>query len=383
MLKDCIGKDLSRIALPVNFNEPTSFLQRLAEDYQYAHLLEKVSRDHLLNIDVQAALARDPMERLMWVCVFAVTPFASANGRTYKPFNPLLGETYELIHRGFLFQSEQVGHHPPVTAYHTSGKGYKANGHLAVVTKFTGKSLEVNLDGPSHYLINHPDGHVERYSHNRARLVVNNVIFGKMSMDVAGSIIVTNHATGDYGIIEFPNRGWWSSEVHPVRGAVASKSGTFHYKFDGVWSHAITVQKLNPNLSAKGTETPEPLGDTPVEPLDSTIKYPSRAYDFAGECCRQITNYFSEVDWAGLVPDSNSKPFIGWQSEFRPHYASKYYQFGFITFELNEISELYDPARGAPIPRTDSRFRPDQRALEFGDTDLANAEKLRLEEKQR
>lgn len=35
------------------------------------------------------------------------------------------------------------------------------------------------------------------------------------------------------------------------------------------------------------------------------------------------------------------------------------------------------------LPITDSRFRPDQRALEFGDEDLAGDEKHRLEEKQR
>ena len=32
---------------------------------------------------------------------------------------------------------------------------------------------------------------------------------------------------------------------------------------------------------------------------------------------------------------------------------------------------------------TDARFRPDQRALEHGDIDLAQSEKIRLEQKQR
>lgn len=35
------------------------------------------------------------------------------------------------------------------------------------------------------------------------------------------------------------------------------------------------------------------------------------------------------------------------------------------------------------LPPTDTRLRPDQRALENGDFKLANSEKLRLEEKQR
>lgn len=37
-------------------------------------------------------------------------------GRTKKPFNPLLHETYELIHPKFKFIAEQVSHHPPISA---------------------------------------------------------------------------------------------------------------------------------------------------------------------------------------------------------------------------------------------------------------------------
>lgn len=35
LLKDCVGKDLTRISLPVTLNEPLSMLQRLTENYQY------------------------------------------------------------------------------------------------------------------------------------------------------------------------------------------------------------------------------------------------------------------------------------------------------------------------------------------------------------
>jgi len=38
-LKNCIGKELSKITMPVVFNEPLSFLQRMAEYMEYAHFL--------------------------------------------------------------------------------------------------------------------------------------------------------------------------------------------------------------------------------------------------------------------------------------------------------------------------------------------------------
>jgi hypothetical protein len=47
--------------------------------------------------------------------------------------------------------------------------------------------------------------------------------------------------------------------------------------------------------------------------------------------------------------------------------------------QLNELPEWLKPV----LPRTDSRLRPDQRAMENGDIDTAGDEKVRLEEKQR
>ena len=39
ILKDTIGKDMSKIAVPVYFNEPLSFLQRFTEDMTYNNIL--------------------------------------------------------------------------------------------------------------------------------------------------------------------------------------------------------------------------------------------------------------------------------------------------------------------------------------------------------
>lgn len=44
IMKNCIGKDLSKIPMPVNFNEPLSMLQRLAEDYEYSEVLDEAAK---------------------------------------------------------------------------------------------------------------------------------------------------------------------------------------------------------------------------------------------------------------------------------------------------------------------------------------------------
>lgn len=41
MIKDNVGKDLTRVCLPVYFNEPLSSLQKCFEDLEYSHLLDQ------------------------------------------------------------------------------------------------------------------------------------------------------------------------------------------------------------------------------------------------------------------------------------------------------------------------------------------------------
>lgn len=115
VLRKAIGKDLSKISLPVSLNEPLGVLQRLCEELEYCDLLDR------------AAEHSDPLDRIMYVAAFSVSGFASGYYRSgSKPFNPLLGETYECKRedKGFQFIAEQVSHHPPVSACHASAKQY-------------------------------------------------------------------------------------------------------------------------------------------------------------------------------------------------------------------------------------------------------------------
>ena len=110
-----IGKDLSKISMPVVLNEPLNTLQRLCEELEYSELLDK------------ASLVEDDCERMLCIAAFAVSTYASSAYRAgHKPFNPLLGETYECVRedKGFRFVSEQVSHHPPISACHAESDNY-------------------------------------------------------------------------------------------------------------------------------------------------------------------------------------------------------------------------------------------------------------------
>ncbi|KAK4988144.1 hypothetical protein LTR66_007396, partial [Elasticomyces elasticus] len=134
ILKSMIGKDMTKMTLPVSFNEPTSLLYRVVEDMEYTELLDT------------AAERSDSTERLVYVTAFAASEYASTIGRVAKPFNPLLGETYEYVRpdKGYRFLIEQVSHHPPVGAAYAESAKWDYYGESAVRSKFYGKSFDIN-----------------------------------------------------------------------------------------------------------------------------------------------------------------------------------------------------------------------------------------------
>ncbi len=112
-LKNAIGKDLSKVTLPVIFNEPISMLQRMCEDIESIELLSLASRigskglapsrSHSVQPGFEVAKKLDldftKLEnlsadagffRLMFVGAFAMSNYSSTAGRTNKPFNPML-----------------------------------------------------------------------------------------------------------------------------------------------------------------------------------------------------------------------------------------------------------------------------------------------------
>jgi hypothetical protein len=101
MIKDNIGKDLTKVCLPVYFNEPLSSLQKCFEDLEYSYLIDRAS---------EWGKRGNSLMRILSVAAFAVSGYASTDGRSCKPFNPLLGETYEADYpdKGLRFFSEKV-----------------------------------------------------------------------------------------------------------------------------------------------------------------------------------------------------------------------------------------------------------------------------------
>lgn len=95
---------------------------------------------------IRAAECTDSYEQMAYVAAFTISSYSTTATRTGKPFNPLLGETFECDRTddlGWRAISEQVSHHPPMLAQHCEGKKWRCWQEFTMASKFRGKYLQV------------------------------------------------------------------------------------------------------------------------------------------------------------------------------------------------------------------------------------------------
>jgi hypothetical protein len=326
-----IGKDMTKMTLPVSFNEPTSLLQRCAEDMEYADLLDI------------AADRTDSAERMVYVAAFAASEYASTIGRVAKPFNPLLGETFEYVRpdKNYRFFIEQVSHHPPVGAAWAESPRWTYYGESAVKSKFYGKSFDINPLGTWFLKLRTNSGKEEMYTWKKVTSSVIGIITGSPTVDNYGPMEVKNWTTGETCLMDFKARGWKASSAYQISGRVNDANGQTRFSLGGRWNNKLYA-RLTPGYEA-------------------AIEEPKSG---------------QQMHHRGSVSDPN-QAFVVWEANPRP--TGIPFNLTPFVVTLNDINENLEPW----LPPTDTRLRPDQRAMEDGRYDFAATEKNRVEEKQR
>ncbi|KAI6175992.1 Oxysterol-binding protein [Aphelenchoides bicaudatus] len=313
IMRNCIGKELTKIPMPVHFNEPLSVLQRITEDLEYANLLDL------------AAEMTDSCQQMCYVAAFATSCYSTTGVRTTKPFNPVLGETYECDRRsdlGWWSFAEQVSHHPPSAAHHAEGRNWIMYQDFTMTSRFRGKYLSITPTGYTHIKFKNSGNH---YTYKKVTTDVNNIIIGKLWLDNHGEMHIKNHTTDDECQLKFHAYSYFSpNNAHKVTGVVKDSEDVARYLLQGFWDKEIEMAKI-------------------------TKKFKS---SFETDTFKQI-----------------------WSINPLPEDSEKMYRFTKLAIELNEKEDGVAP--------TDSRMRHDQRIMEEGDFDKANNVKKEIEEKQR
>ncbi|XP_034084220.1 oxysterol-binding protein-related protein 3 isoform X1 [Gymnodraco acuticeps] len=228
ILRNNIGKDLSKVAMPVQLNEPLNALQRLCEELEYSELLDR------------AANTQDPFERMVYIATFVVSGYASSYYRTGgKPFNPLLGETYECDRpdKGFTFVAEQVSHHPPISACHAESKNFIFWQDVRCKNKFWGKSMEILPVGTTHVTL---PGFGDHYEWNKVTSCIHNILSGQRWIEHYGEISIRNSSSDICQCkITFVKAKYWNSSVNEVEGAITDNKGKVIHRLFGKWQEAV------------------------------------------------------------------------------------------------------------------------------------------------
>ena len=193
-------------------------------------------------------------------------------------------------------------------------------------SKFKGKYLEVEPLGITH--CHFPNGN--HYTWRKVKTIMHNIVIGKLWIDQVGEMEVINHKTGDKCHLKYEPYSFFGGVAKKVHGTVMNKDEKVEWILNGTWDTKVEGAKvIGESKDSKNRSTNLEVG-------------PSR---------------------------------LLWKNNLPAPEAAAYYNFSTFACELNEHEEGVAP--------TDSRLRPDQRLMEDGAWDAANAEKVRLEEKQR
>ena len=188
-----------------------------------------------------------------------------------------------------------------------------------------------------------------------------NVVIGKLWFEYTGRVEILNHKNKMRGVLDFKPYSWFGGAMSRCEGSIVDANDKKLSLLYGKWD---------------------------------TCFFSSDDVGNASDLAKKVDKFIKEESFKA----NEKKIQLVWKTsdlELSPDH----YLFSDFTYKLNEIYDdllretsfrLTDSATNSskvvslgPLPKTDSRFRPDMRAYENGVIDFAASEKNRLEEKQR
>ena len=314
IIKEMITNMTKKLTSPVYFNEPLSMGQKQCEKFKYMDLLIKAGNETSKEM------------QMCYIAAFLIGEIFLNLGRSLKPFNPIIGETYEFFdnEKKFRFYSEHVTHNPQVNAYIAETPEFAYYGDTLNTTsfKFFKGSIELIFKNKTHVHCKKTGDH---YIFNPPIVYVKGLMKPPLYNDYSGTTVIQNTTDTSYRCeIKFIEEGWTPDSLGNIEGTVFKDYETIVYLLKGNWQKEIYMT--------------DPEGNYRVDllKLDENQEY---------------------------LKNTNESYAI-------PEFSCMLNQ---LTPELEKI-----------LPKNDSRFRLDMRLLEEKtETEEAQSYKLRYEEKQR
>ena len=252
--------DLHKVTLPTFVLEPRSMLERITDFMSHPELV------------LQAPALDDPVDRFVDVLRYYLSGWHIKPKGVKKPYNPILGEFFRARYKfgngtEAFFVSEQVSHHPPVSAYvYLSPENQlMIEGEVKPKSKFLGNSTLTEMQGGQRIIfLNRPD---EVYEITLPNMYARGILFGTMLLELGDSVTVRCSATDLVADIDFKTKGFFSGSYNVISGKVKriSTSETL-FELGGKWSDVMTIKR-------KGGKETE-LFNAAVSPITSKFVVP-------------------------------------------------------------------------------------------------------------
>ncbi|GMM56897.1 oxysterol-binding protein [Maudiozyma humilis] len=287
-------------------------------------------------------------------------------GYEKKPLNPFLGELFvgkweNKSNPEFgetVLLSEQVSHHPPITAYSifNDKNSVKLQGYNEVKTRFS-KSLMLTVKQYGHTILSVKD---EQYLVTPPPLHIEGILVASPFVELEGESYI-QASNGMVTVIEFSGRGYFSGKKNTFKARVyknnedAKSSENALYTIRGQWSGSSKISSNTRDAKGKVTTSEEALfydaDRTPAEhlvvkPIDDQHPLESR------KAWKAVADAIQSNDM-DLIQEAKTE-LEETQRELRKVEEEKGISWQRRWF--NEVDYAETPAEGAEVPDENDTF---------------------------
>eukprot|EP01126_Amoeba_proteus_P021891 TRINITY_DN2226_c0_g2_i4.p1 TRINITY_DN2226_c0_g2~~TRINITY_DN2226_c0_g2_i4.p1 ORF type:complete len:492 (-),score=85.87 TRINITY_DN2226_c0_g2_i4:109-1584(-) len=224
----------SGLSMPCWMYEPLSILQRSAEMFEYAELLER------------AALCKDRLNRLAYVTTFFVSIYSQTPNRFKINFNPILGETFEYVDNRYddpiKYFSEQVSHHPPRTATHAENSKWIFIQNYHPTTSFYGNYVHLETNYVT-FLIFKATGDKYMISHPSSK--IHNIVMGSTWLEHYGQLVVEDLSDGTDCRVDFHAGSWFRGVNYEIEAEIFDSQWNKVIQLNGAWNSHVSAEWIS------------------------------------------------------------------------------------------------------------------------------------------
>ncbi|EJS41570.1 hes1p [Saccharomyces arboricola H-6] len=291
--------DLSSLSAPPFILSPTSLTEFSEYWAEHPNLFLEPSfingenyKDHcLFDPNVESQEVARMLAVVRWFISTLRSQYCSRSesmGSEKKPLNPFLGEVFvgkwqndeHLEYGETVHLSEQVSHHPPMTAFSIFNEknGVSLQGYNQIKTGFT-KTLTLTVKPYGHVILKIKD---ETYLITTPSLHIEGILVASPFVELGGRSFIQS-SSGMLCVIEYSGRGYFTGKKNSFKARIFKDSEEHKHKenalylISGQWSGVSTIIKKDSQVSHEFYDSSKiPAEHLLVKPIEQQHPLESR-----------------------------------------------------------------------------------------------------------